>query len=272
MPQVKHLFWSILLSILMLTAAHAKSANDVNAQQTRARNYQLLHQLTLISLQKIQSSEQPKIVVKSIYPQLKTSNSEFNVASFNQQVTALVEKEIQDFKQQATHTPSLPKSLSNENSLLINYDAFFIQAPHPMISIRLRFEGFIAGMAHGYHRHSVLNYDLTTGKEVLLDDLFKEKADYLAFFSDFSRKTLTKRLSDQQMLEDGTKATLANFKLWNLKANGLLITFDEYSVAPYVNGTQTVFIPYRELKPILAPQSPIMTCIKNNACKGWQRE
>jgi hypothetical protein len=36
-----------------------------------------------------------------------------------------------------------------------------------------------------------------------------------------------------------------------------MITFDEYQVAPYAAGAQTVVIPYRELQTVIAPAGPL---------------
>jgi hypothetical protein len=37
----------------------------------------------------------------------------------------------------------------------------------------------------------------------------------------------------------------------------LLITFDEYQVAPYAAGPQKVAIPYSELRALINPQGPL---------------
>jgi hypothetical protein len=44
---------------------------------------------------------------------------------------------------------------------------------------------------------------------------------------------------------------------WNITSNGLVIIFDEFQVAPYVPGPQTVTIPYSELKTLIDPKGPL---------------
>ena len=43
---------------------------------------------------------------------------------------------------------------------------------------------------------------------------------------------------------------------------GLLITFDEYQVAPYVFGQQTETVPYSELKSMIDPHGPLGDFVK----------
>jgi len=66
------------------------------------------------------------------------------------------------------------------------------------------------------------------------------------------------------MVTQGTKPESKNFKNWNLQADSILITFDEYQVAPYVYGTQEVEIPYSVLEKILSAKSPIADCAKDS--------
>jgi hypothetical protein len=118
-------------------------------------------------------------------------------------------------------------------------------------------------MAHPYHHHFVLNYDLNNNEKINLDDLFSPDADYLPVLSSYTSSVLNRRLRDKQMIADGTAPKPENFKNWNIKPNGLLFTFDEYQVAPYVNGAQTVLVPYSILKKMIDPDSLIANCVTN---------
>ncbi|HEX4045792.1 MAG TPA: RsiV family protein, partial [Gammaproteobacteria bacterium] len=116
--------------------------------------------------------------------------------------------------------------------------------------------------AHPYHHHFVLNYDLKNNQPLELGMLFNPNADYLTVLSTYTQMTLSNRhLPDKEMIAAGTAPKPENFRNWNIKPNGLLITFDEYQVAPYVNGTQTVLVPYSFLKSILNPTSPVTACV-----------
>ena len=46
------------------------------------------------------------------------------------------------------------------------------------------------------------------------------------------------------MFSDGAKPTPENYAVWNVSADGLVITFNEYQVAAYAAGPQEVVIPF----------------------------
>jgi hypothetical protein len=51
--------------------------------------------------------------------------------------------------------------------------------------------------------------------------------------------------------------TPENYRNWNIATDGLMITFDEYQVAAYAAGPQTVVVPYSELQAVIDPASPL---------------
>jgi hypothetical protein len=53
-----------------------------------------------------------------------------------------------------------------------------------------------------------------------------------------------------------------NYAVWNLSAEGLVITFNEYQVAAYAVGPQVVVIPFTALKDISDPRGPLTTFTK----------
>ena len=100
-------------------------------------------------------------------------------------------------------------------------------------------------------------------------NIFIPASNYLQIFSDYSQKHLTRRLSNTAMIVAGTSPFPENFRNWNLKSRGILITFDEYQVAPYVDGPQTILIPYSVLKPVISHHSPVWSCIHHRKkCSG----
>jgi hypothetical protein len=86
-------------------------------------------------------------------------------------------------------------------------------------------------------------------------------------FATFSHKKLSDTLQDKWMISEGTKPEANNFRNWNLEEDGILITFEEYQVAPYVYGAQEVEIPYSVLKSYLSANAPIGTDVKEDNVK-----
>lgn len=205
--------------------------------------------------------------IKSVYPELKSDSNDEAVLHFNELVSEKIKQIIamfmEEVKKNQTVQARLPAKLA-KNELYIDFDtSSFNSKEDQIISIRFSIQSYFAGMAHPTHKHEVINYNLGTGNEIELKDLFKDEVDYLSVLSTYSRKALTRRLTNLEMIEQGTSATTDHFKVWNIKPTGLLITFEEAQVAPYVNGAQTVLIPYRVLKDIISPQAPIANCVSH---------
>lgn len=209
------------------------------------------------------------------YPQISGENLSANEKEFNRLVSDMVQKNVTQFKNYVKadmpHMQTLPESVKH-NSLSIDYDIDVIKPMNQTyISIRLSIEGMQAGRAHPYHQHQVLNFDLNTGKVLTLKEFFKPGSNYLNLISKRANKTLNEKLQDKWMINEGTAPTDKNYQLWNLEANDILITFDEYQVAPYVDGSQEVEIPYSELTSLLKAKSPLLACVKDDKGCGIEQ-
>lgn len=211
-----------------------------------------------------------KSSIKASYPQIIGTKLSPSAQQFNKLMLSMVTTDMNQFKNYVkhdlAHMQTLPPEVQN-NYLNIDYD---IDVIHPnnntVIMVRMSVEGMQAGRAHPYHNHHVINFDLTKGKVLALADLFKPKSNFLKLIAEYSRKQLLKNSSDltmAEMVKQGTKADPKNFRNWNIQNDTLLFTFEEYQVAPYVNGPQEVEIPYAALKKMIAPNSVIHSCVEN---------
>jgi|GEM_PF-1410709 len=263
---MKKMMWIVVVWLTCFACAFAESAADDSTGHDDTRIFHVYDDVDLISTIKFQYGR-PRIIIKSVFPQLESDTDRQGITNFNQLVLNVVNTKITEYKQQVASNQDLQKKIPKEqlkNDLYVDYDTSFVQSgKHPIISIRFSVQGYIGGMAHPYHHHVVLNYDLENDKSIELSDLFIPESNYLAVLSEYTRGMLAKRLTNANLLEDGTAPTPANFKNWNIKPNGLLITFDEAQVAPYVEGAQTVLVPYSVLKKIVAHDAPIASCVTN---------
>ena len=208
------------------------------------------------------------------YPQITGDSLSPAATRFNELVMEKVTASLQQFKNYVKadmpHMQTLPDSLKR-NSLEIDYTVDVLKAgKQTLISLCITTEGMQAGRAHPYHKHQTLNFNLTTDKELTLTELFKPRAKYLTIFSQYSESELNKKLQDKWMIKEGTAPVEKNYTLWNLKNNGIEIIFEEYQVAPYVAGSQTVVIPYSMLKNDIALNSPIAACTSATSCEDKQ--
>lgn len=211
--------------------------------------------------------DKPRIITKIVYPKIESVTQDDNINQFNDAVTELTNGLADEYKKQVADLKdvqaSLPKS-ELHNNLTIDFDSSTINANEaPIISIRFSAQGYIAGNAHPYHTYRVLNYDLDGGERIELTDLFKADSNYLEVLSEYSRSVLSRKLSDKNMINEGTEPKPENFQNWNIKPYGLMITFNEYQVAPYVNGPQTVLIPFSAIKGMLASDTALANCLKH---------
>ncbi len=116
------------------------------------------------------------------------------------------------------------------------------------VSIRFSFFSYYRGANHPNHFSRTLNYFIKPVYLVKLFHLYEFDLNYLEVVSKSIRQELLKsygsedgKLNDQML--HGTKPELENFKDFNLTPNGVLFTFDEYSIAPYVSGRHEVLLP-----------------------------
>ncbi len=115
------------------------------------------------------------------------------------------------------------------------------------------YEDTLGAHPNGYYR--TFTYDLQTGQEVTLQDLFLPSIPYLERLSDRARADLPaiiKQMSggdegDPSMLADGTSPTADNFQWFYIDSTNLVLIFPPYQVGPYSLGTVTDTIPLAQL-------------------------
>lgn len=206
--------------------------------------------------------------IDATYPQIIGKDRNEAEQVFNKRINSIIAEEMQQFKNSVQldmpHMKTLPKEV-RVNTFKIDYDIDVIHEL-ALVSVRFTIQGMQAGRAHPYRSHRVLNFDLIHNKELALSDLFKSDAKYLDVLAKFSSNKLQNTVNekDKWMINEGAKAVAKNYKNWNIEKDALLITFDEYQVAPYVYGPQEIEIPYTELQQMLSPQAKIISSIKNN--------
>lgn len=110
--------------------------------------------------------------------------------------------------------------------------------------------GMYTGGAHGNTEIICLNYNLKTGKLLVLDEIFDDLKAALTIMSEFSYKKLQIELGeyfDEEMLKDGTSPIIENYATLSLVPEGINIYFQHYQVAPYAAGIKKVFMSLEEL-------------------------
>lgn len=249
------------------------SASEENTKQATIPSVAIDDTMDIDATTKHEEDSQLPYQIDYSYPQITGDNLSPAALKFNQLVLDAVNKNVLQFKNYVKadmlHMQTLPDSLKH-NSLRIDYKIDVLKpAKQTLISLRISIEGMQAGRAHPYHKHEMLNYDLTKGTVLTLKDLFKPRVNYLAVFSKVASAELNKKLQDKWMIKDGTAPLAKNYQLWNLNNKGIAIMFEEYQVAPYVYGAQEIEVPYSAIKNLLALNAPIASCAKD--IKGCEK-
>lgn len=197
------------------------------------------------------SSVQYRYFASGSYPQLEGMKDKNIQKKINKHIYDVVKIGIEDFKNELKDwdLSNVPKDFNSDMDH--NYTIFILDTN--IFSFSFEVYCYYAGAAHPNHWTVSMNYNMKTGKQIILKDLFKPEEKYLQKISKYCINDLKNqgKLSgyefDDYMLEEGAGAKDSNFVNFNFVQRGLQFTFDPYQVAAYALGTQYVIIPYRAL-------------------------
>ncbi len=237
--------------------------------------------------QEVQLDAQTRILSRDLHEENKNLKFEIDISfpqivgtlrpqqrSFNLTVASLARKNFNDFKgyqlrPRAHRFP--PYHADVVEFLQISYDLPLIV--NEFVSVRFNAHTYGRGAAHSVQYFFVFNYDLTSGRQIRLSDLFKRKSGHLSFISTYAREMVTKRICNEggwggnqplpdclknaPLWETGIEPKAENFEAWNLTRDGLLFSIDACKLTGCASGEFYVSIPYAQLKNLLRTKSAI---------------
>ena len=209
-------------------------------------------QVTLISQPFNETNQTPPFTITSQTPQLAGSDDP-RVIVFNQRLKELITKEVDIWRQ--SFLQNTAPTVNNGSTLDVTYT--LLSQIGDVWSFKFDFSFYADGAAHPGLNSMTLNYDLGQGRELALADLFLPNANYLEAISKYCIAELSMQPFFDSSFSNGAQPTLENYRNWNIIPDGLMITFDEYQVAPYAAGPQKVLVPYSELQALIDPQGPL---------------
>lgn len=217
-------------------------------------------QLNLVKQSQHMENTQNHTIIDANFPLL---NGTLNPTDkqFNQIVVDLINKEMNDFKKDAIQFNEMSKNgsptIDLNSSLNIEYFTNVIQANNnTFISARFSINQYLLGAAHPNESYRVLNYNVNTGKTLALADLFTPNAAYEKTLTSYCLKTLSARLKRPA----NEISPMIKFDNWNIRADGLLFSFDDF---PNAMADQTVIVPYSVIRNMLAKNSGLYVCAMN---------
>ena len=178
---------------------------------------------------------------------------------FNEAAEALVDQQLDEFRRFIGESEPLPPEWTGAPVSSFNsaYDVALADAE--LLSLEFGISIYYAGAVHPGHLTRTLTWDLGSNRVVELADLFQNGIDYLARISETTIPAIERALGDDAdaaWIAEGAGPNPANYESWMLTPEGLRIVFDQYQVAPYAAGPQTVVVPWRDLAPHLDPAGP----------------
>lgn len=211
--------------------------------------------LTMQSSPFEETADNPPYTIKAQIPFLEGSDDP-RVQNFNTLLKQVIQNEIDAFREGTLAFASNPPIAAGSS-----FDAgYAVMGQRGEIwSIKYDISFYSDGAAHPGHYSLVLNYDLADGSEMTLDELFISGSNYLQLISDACKAELSTRFInfEEDFFSAGADPLPENFTRWNLSNDGLVITFDEYQVAPYAAGPQVVTIPFSALQSIVNPNGAL---------------
>jgi hypothetical protein len=246
----------VILALFVILACNALALSPTVSPSTIpptiAPVVLISQQVTLIQQPYTETNQTPPFTITSQTPQL-TGSDDPRLAAFNQRLTALVSNEVDIFRQ--SFLQNTAPTVNNGSSLNVTYK--LVSQINDIWSFKFDVSFYADGAAHPGLNSATLNYDLGQGKELTLADLFLPGSNYLKAISAYCSAELSKQPFFDAPFSEGAQPTLENYRNWNIAPDGLMITFDEYQVAPYAAGPQTVVVPYNVLQAVINPQGAI---------------
>jgi hypothetical protein len=121
--------------------------------------------------------------------------------------------------------------------------------------------GIFLGGAHPSPIYESHLFDLATGREVALGDLFRPATPWMKTLGAKCQARLEPKMealmSDAEWIKRGTAAEKDNYQVFYIDGRNLVIVFPAYQVAPYASGPQEIKLPYAELSSIANPKGPL---------------
>jgi Deacetylase PdaC/Protein of unknown function (DUF3298) len=245
-------------------AESAETVPSPPVQEVKERSYSTVESIpydsgdiNVISVERKEENQRFVYDLDISYPQIdkpRTSNQH----KFNGYVRRAIESEVRAFKNYCVKNSRKRDGTKREMQYHLGIDYEVLFATPEVLSIDLTIESF-TGYLNSDWFSLPFNYDLKTGRPLVLADMFKRRSKFLKVLATYCADEFMKRglncggggVSDEQWMQKGAKPTKDNYASWNLTRNGIQVTFGEYQVGPGCLGLVKVVVPYKQLQQIL---------------------
>jgi hypothetical protein len=105
-----------------------------------------------------------------------------------------------------------------------------------------------------------LNFDLSTGQRLTLDDVFIDATSAVSVISGLAPALLRPELGAayvESVVDEGTSPLLANYNNWAVTRTGLRITFNQHQVVSSGSALPSIVVPWSALRSIMNTTGPV---------------
>jgi hypothetical protein len=202
--------------------------------------------------------------IEASYPQLRGTLPAATLEKVNKAIADMVLPDIAGLKQNAADDAAWAAKNPSEAVELPVGQSSFLSAEYEipylasdLISVRIRFETYSAGAAHGMSYTRVLNARLSDGNSVGTEGLFVDSRQGIQWVSQYCALDLKRQYGAdyealKSFIDDGTAPIAENFTSVSLEPGELVVSFDPYQVGPYAAGPREVHVPVGDVQSMLA--------------------
>lgn len=247
----------VMLFILTLVLAACSPSSTSASPHVVDPSRPLSQQVSVSPLHFEESGEAPRYKITADVPTI-IGVDDPRVKAFNDLTYADYQLFVGELKGALQSMPAEP--VSGGSTLDVHYE--LVSPPGEIISLKYLIAGYADGEPQPFHNIVTINFNIETGQEIQLDSLFLAGSNYLQTLSAYCATELASRKIGFEAFASGADPSPENYQHWNITADGLVITFDEYQVADYAAGQQAVTVPYSALKDLIDPQGPLGKYVK----------
>lgn len=191
---------------------------------------------------KVYKSKNDYLDINVIVPQIEGLADKNQQEIVNNKVIKWTEAWINDVKEIADdYFKNLPAPLMSYQL----YSRYKVTNSDDILSFYIDYYQFTGG-AHGITTRIAYNVDMHTGKEVILNDLFKEGFDFKTTIDKEIGRQIAKDPDRYFMGKDGFNGIKQN-QTFYVKNNSVVVYFGLYEIAPYASGISEFTIPHKLL-------------------------
>jgi uncharacterized protein DUF3298 len=192
------------------------------------------------------------------YPRLEGMADGARQKVINDKLQSFAETRVRTFLEAAGETPTTTKPATDSDHGELTGTVTTTLLDDRAASFRIDVSEYQAGAAHPAEEVNAFTFDLASGKQLAITDLFRTDSGYLDFLSHGAvEQLIAASVYDENTGATGTAPNPTNFQTFNLTATGLDVTFQQYQVAAGAAGAPKVTYAYAQLRPYAAPGGPL---------------